>query len=297
MSGSSLYPVGYQRGTFAPSGDLAVHAECLAMRYAISAFEGVRGYVQEGGGAVRFFALDAHLARLGESLSMVRVDAPPIAPLEDVAQELVDRNTVQEDCYLRIAANATSEGTLRTPARAEFTVTLRPMGRRGLEGDALAVQLSGWRKPSDAVFPQRAKVVANYAGPRLADLEARASGYDVALLRSWEGHLAEAPTANLFLVQQGVVRTPRVCDSILAGITRATVLEICEELGVPAEECALSCADARASDEAFLSGTAIELAPIGRFDDVVLPDRRTVFPAIRDRYFARVRAQCSAPAR
>jgi branched-chain amino acid aminotransferase len=146
------------------------------------------------------------------------------------------------------------------------------------------------------VVPQRAKVISNYAGPRLAYLEAQKAGFDDVVLTTRHRLLSEAPTANLFLVHGTTLSTPRVCDGILPGITREFVMRIAREIGIEVRECALRRDDAYGASEAFLCGTGLEFARISRFDDRALGERAPILARIVDRYFDVVRAEEPAPA-
>jgi len=287
------FPWAARNGKLVLSTELTVPVGSLAMRYALSAFEGVRGYVQADGKTVRFFALRQHLQRLANTLEIVQLSPPPVDELWTAAHALLKANEVREDCYLRIAANAVSLGTLKDERATEmaYDLTLQPMGRKPWAGGSggWSVLISDHRKPSDDIFPQRAKVISNYAGPRLAYLEAKRAGYDDVILRTIDGHLSEAPTANLFIVRDGKVLTPPASDAILLGITRQSVIQICRQAGIPAEECRLRPEDARSADEAFLTGTGLELMPIRAFDGKPIGGTHDIFSRIHNAYFEIVR--------
>lgn len=292
MGKSPYFSWAARNGKLVEFDELTVPAVSLSMRYALSAFEGVRGYLQADGKTLRFFALREHLQRLTATLEIIRLPAPSADSLVEAAQELVRVNNVQEDCYLRIAVNAISLGTLKDGGNEiAYDLVLQPMGRKPWATDAsgLSVAISKREKPSDQIFPQRAKVISNYAGPRLAYLEAKDAGYDDVIMRTEEGFLSESPTANLFLVQNGRVVTPRCCDAILFGVTRRHILRLCQHLGIPSQEIPLRAEDAYSANEAFLTGTGLELAPIGSFDGRTLRGPREVLPKIRDAYFNMVR--------
>jgi branched-chain amino acid aminotransferase len=110
------------------------------------------------------------------------------------------------------------------------------------------------------------------------------------ILRTLDGHLSEAPTANLFIARGGKVLTPPPCDSILLGITRQYVIQICRQAGIPAEECTLRPEDAYSADEAFLTGTGLELMPIRAFDGKPIGVAHNIFSRIYDAYFEIVRS-------
>jgi branched-chain amino acid aminotransferase len=281
-----------RNGKLVKFDELTVHTACLSMRYALSAFEGVRGYLQADGKTLRFFALREHLRRLGATLEIIRLLAPSIDDLVQTAEELARVNQVQEDCYLRISVNAVSLGTLKDGGdEIAHDLILQPMGRKPwtTDGGGLSVAISRLKKPGDHVFPQRAKVISNYAGPRIAYLKAKDTGHDDVIMLTEDGLLSESPTANFFLVHNGRVVTPRCCDSILPGVTRRHVLKLCRQMGISAEEAALQPEDAYSADEAFLTGTGLELAPIESVDGRKMRGPREILPKIRDAYFAMVR--------
>jgi branched-chain amino acid aminotransferase len=288
---AGAYAWAYRGGTLVPHDALTIHAESIAMRYAVSAFEGIRGYVQRDGGEVRYFALDAHLARLGETLRLIGLPQVRPGEVEAAAAELLLANAVDADCYLRVAVNAVSLGTLKGSTETEVFASLQPMGRKPwvASGEGLSVAISTWQKPSDDVFPQRAKVICNYGGPRLAYIDARARGFDDVVLTTAHGTLSEAPTANLFLVIDGTIATPRLSDGILPGITRGHLIALGRALGWAVMERALTPVDAYRASEAFLCGTGLEIAPIARIDDHVLSDERPVSSRLAAAYFELVR--------
>ncbi len=280
-------------GAFVPHGELLIHRDSQAMRYAVVVFEGVRAYLQEDGSSVRYFALDEHLDRLDRSVRALELPAlvPDRAALRRLLRELLVRNDVREDCYLRLTASAPDLGTMSAPGSTSWSASLKLMGRgRSLARQAaLAVSISAWHKPTERMFPQHVKSISNYNGPRLALLQARRDGFDDTILTTGEGRLAEAPTANLFLVRDGMLLTPRPEDGILLGVTRGVVLRMAAELGLPTHERELFPQDAYAADEAFLCGTGLEFASIASFDRRPVRGRATT-AALVARYFRCVRS-------
>ena len=295
MSGAGA--IAYHAGRFVPAAEARVPAGSLAMRYALSVFEGVRLYLAHGVASGRpvAFRLDDHLARLRRSLHVMRMPCGDLDALPGIVDELVTRNEVREDTYLRLAVSIVTPGTLGvTAVETATTATLTRMGRKKwlAEGAAMKLRIGPWQRAGELVFPPAVKCIANYAGARLATLQARAEGYDDAILVGADGRLAEAPTANLFLIRGGVLRTPPLRDGVLAGITRATLLELAAGLGIPAREETLTRGDAYEADEAFLCGTGLELAPIASFDGlaVAAPAPGPVTRRLLDAYFQRVRS-------
>ncbi len=125
------------------------------------------------------------------------------------------------------------------------------------------------RKAGPEVFPPQAKVAAAYLGPMLAKRRAVTYGYDEVVLLDREGRVAEAPTANVFAVHDGLLTTPPT-ERVLAGITRASLLEIARAEGLAAREAHLTADELARADEAFLASTSLPLLPIASVDGQVM---------------------------
>lgn len=291
------YPHVYFRGRWTTRDEAVVPVGSLAMRYGISVFEGLRLYEPQGGGLARPFLLDEHLERMRRSLRTMRLPDPGIDSLPEVIGELAERNDIRADAYVRIAATPFHPGDLGDPGIAELSATAAPMGRKPwLAGNrAMRLRITDWQRAAPQAHPPAAKNIANYAGPRLAWLEAKEAGYDGCVLTNRFGRLSEAPTAALFLVHGGVLSTPALSEDVLPSITRAWVLRRADQLGVQAREGELTTQDAYLADEAFLCGTGIEFAPVLSFDRrEPLPHGVPLGPvtaALVGRFFTEVRSQ------
>jgi len=100
----------------------------------------------------------------------------------------------------------------------------------------------------------------------LAAREARGLGYDESLMLDVDGYVAEASGENLFIVTKGVVRTTAL-PTVLAGITRHSVLTLLADLGIPTREERFTRDEVYLADEAFFTGTAVEVTPVRELDD------------------------------
>jgi branched-chain amino acid aminotransferase len=123
----------------------------------------------------------------------------------------------------------------------------------------------------DDIMPPQAKVSANYASPMVAKAKAQAAGYDEIVLVDEEGHVAEGPTTNLFIVSGGVLITPPPAH-VLHGVTRASILELAEADGIEAVERDVTPDQLRTADEAFLTGTTAGVWPVTSVDGEKLGD-------------------------
>ncbi|SDC96804.1 aminotransferase class IV [Actinokineospora iranica] len=264
----TAYPHVFFADRWGAAADAAVPLGSLAMRYALSVFEGIRLYRGLDGARPRPFLLAEHVRRLADSLALTRLPDPGIERVPELIDELIERNAIDADAYVRVAVTPLNPGGLGDGADPALTITAAPMGRKQwlAKGTGMALTVSDWQRAPGAAFPAAAKNISNYAGPRLALLAARDAGFDGCVLTNQAGRLCEAPTAALFLVHNGVLRTPALSEDVLPSITRAWLLARAASDGIPVAEAELTREDAYTADEAFLCGTGIEIAPVREFD-------------------------------
>jgi branched-chain amino acid aminotransferase len=148
---------------------------------------------------------------------------------------------------------------------------------------------STFQRPNPRGFRIHAKAAGHYVNSILASQEAKAAGYDEALLEDMQGYIAEGPGANMFFEKNEVLYTP-AGGNILEGITRATVLEICAELAIPVQVKPCSYEELREADAAFFCGTAAEVIGWKSIDDYTFPKpwKDTVGAQVQAAYKERV---------
>jgi branched-chain amino acid aminotransferase len=132
------------------------------------------------------------------------------------------------------------------------------------------VMTSSFQRPNPKGFKIEAKASGHYVNSLLASHEAKDNGYDEALLLDINDNVAEAPGANVFFEKDGKLFTPAL-GNILPGITRATVIEICNELEIRVEEKSFKIDEFKNADAAFFCGTAAEVIGLQSIDDVKFP--------------------------
>ncbi|MBP2705465.1 aminotransferase class IV [Microbispora sp. RL4-1S] len=286
------YSVVYHDGHYVPSAAAVLPVGSIALRYAVSVFEGVRLYAGAHG-AVTAWLLDQHLERLRNSCRIMGLDDDECAEVPRILRHLVEVNEVTGDSYVRIAVSAGNAGGIDAAAEPVLTVTVTPSGRKRWLADDTGMRLtiSGWSRPGPATFPNEAKNISAYAGPRLALAEARRDGYDNCLLLTVDGLVSEAPTATVFLVEGDRLVTPRLADAVLPSVTRAWVLATAADLGLSAAEEAVTPDRVRAADEVFLCGTGIEFGPVREVDGAAVGSwpRRPVTARLVEEHFAQAR--------
>jgi branched-chain amino acid aminotransferase len=143
----------------------------------------------------------------------------------------------------------------------------------------------------------RVKASANYLNGRVTGVDARAKGFDTAVMLNEHGRVSEGPGQNVFLVRDGVLVTPRTTDAILEGVTRETVIRLARELGVPVEEREVDPTELYVADELFFAGTAWEVTPVVDIDTYVVGDGAMgpLTRRLQTAYLDLVRGRAEAP--
>lgn len=256
-----------------PADDIRLGPSTQGLNYGTAVFEGIRAY-RSADGELLVFRMREHYERLARSAATLRMSLPaPIERLGELTVELLRRNAHDSDVYIRplLTKIALEPGTrfgvrLRGVSSTLFITTVA-MGAYVPE-TGLRVGVSSWRRTPDVCLPSRAKIAGGYANVALAVDEAQAAGLDDTILLDVHGRVAEASTANVFMVIDGTLVTPPPSADILPGITRATVLEAARaELGMDVIERHIARSELAAASEVFLTGTGVEIAPVVQVDD------------------------------
>lgn len=262
-----------------------------AMKYGASVFEGIRGYWNAERGILYVFALDDHLNRLFDSMKLMAMEHDLTKDrLKHWIKNLLQKNQLMQDCYIRVAASIAKEnGTLTASSPVWVSITTEPKGRK-TDKEGIHITVSSWTRVDDDMMPPRIKCIANYQNSRLAMIEALQNGYDNVLLLNRQGKVAEAPTCSFFIVKDGFLITPRTTDGILESITRRFVIDLAPSLGVETRERPLDRSEIVLADEAFLCGTGAEILPVHRMDQYTIGQGKTgpITKKIRNAYFSTV---------
>ena len=141
--------------------------------------------------------------------------------------------------------------------------------------------MSSWTRQEDRSLPLRGKISGAYITSSLAKTEASLSGFDEALLLNSNGKVSEASGMNLFIVRNNELITPSVDQDILEGITRASVIELAQSMGIKVIERAVDKTELFIADEVFLTGTAAKITPIKKIESTTLTSDRPVMNKLK----------------
>ncbi len=258
----------WMNGSFIPWNEARVHVLSHGLHYGSSIFEGLRAYKTERGTAV--FRLKEHMDRFHYSAQAIRMKVPYSADeLSSITLELLKRNNV-EACYIRPHAAFGYGAMGLNPATAAVDVTIAcwPWGAY-LPIESADIKVSRYIRIHPRSTVADAKIGGHYVNSILAVQEVQGTHYHEALFLDYEGNIAEGPGANFFIIKDREIITPP-CGTILPGITRASVIEIARDKGFVVTERKLTVAEAQDADEAFFTGTAAEMTPIGSIEDKAL---------------------------
>jgi branched-chain amino acid aminotransferase len=247
--------------------DAKVHVLAHGLHYGTGIFEGMRCYATGEGPAV--FRLDAHLDRFYRSAELYELTIPyEQEALAEATLELIRANRL-EAAYLRPIAFFDAATLSVWTKECPVSVAIAGFPTGSYHADAatgVRVTVSSIRKFDNAAIPAWGKACGQYINSVRAVQEAQRRGYDEALLLNSRGDVAEGSGENLFLVRDGGIVTNDKDASILMGVTRASILEIANDLGIPTHVATISVEDVYHADELFFSGTAVEVTPIREVD-------------------------------
>jgi branched-chain amino acid aminotransferase len=288
----------WMNGRWVPWDDAKIHILSHVVHYASSVFEGIRSYATPRGPAI--FRLEEHMDRLMLSARIYRMEMPfTRQQIRDACVEIVSINELKE-CYIRPLVYRGYENLGVNPFGNPVDVAIAafPWGKY-LGDDAVskgvAVKVSSWQRLAPNTMPAMAKASANYMNSQLMKMEALVDGYSEAVALDVNGFVSEGSGQNLFAVLRGEIVTPTLASSVLAGITRDSVLTLARELGYRVREDVMPRELLYAADELFYSGTAVEVTPITSVDRITVGDgtRGPVTRAIQEAFFGIVRGEAA----
>jgi branched-chain amino acid aminotransferase len=257
--------------------DATCHVMSHALHYGSSVFEGIRCY--DTGDGPSIFRLSDHMRRLYESAKIYRMDIPfTQAELEQAVVDTVRENNLSS-CYIRpLAFRGLGEMGVN-PQTCPVNVVIaawswgKYLGEEAME-DGVSVRVSSWRRPAPDTFPAMAKAGGNYLNSQLIKMEATNDGFDEGIALDYQGFVSEGSGENIFIVRNGAVYTPPTSSSILPGITRHCVVTLAREMGIKIRQQVIPREALYVADEVFFSGTAAEITPVSKIDNIVIGEGR-----------------------
>jgi len=268
----------WQNGRLVPWDEARVHVMAHALHYGSNVFEGIRCYdTRTVGPAV--LCLDAHLARLYKSARIYRMEIPyPRDELKQAILSTIAANKLRS-CYIRplVYRGYGSIGVEPRGCPVEVVIATiewgRYLGEEAIE-QGVDVGVSSWRRMAPGTLPAGAKVGGHYTNSQLIHMEAAEHGYAEGIALDINGYVSEGSGENLFVIEDGIIRTPPRSSSILGGITRSCIMALAADLGYTVREEVLAREALYTADEIFFTGTAAEVTPIRSVDRIPIGNGR-----------------------
>jgi branched-chain amino acid aminotransferase len=248
-------------GKLVPWQEANVHVLTHGLHYASAVFEGERAY----GGEI--FKCTEHSERLKRSAEILDFTIPYSIPEIDAAKRLVVEKNGKQDAYVRPIAWRGSEmmgvsaqnNTIHLAiASWEWPSYFDPEQRN----KGIRLDLAEYRRPDPKTIPASAKAAGLYMICTISKHKAERKGYADAMMLDWQGRVAECTGANIFFIKDGSIHTP-IADCFLAGITRATVIDLARRRGIEVLERRIMPEELPGFSECFITGSAAEVTAVG----------------------------------
>ena len=264
----------WHNGKFIPWDDAKIHVLSHVVSYGSSIFEGLRCYETAAGPAI--FRLRDHVRRMFDSAKIYRIENFGFTreQLADAMVELVRVNGLR-NCYIRpiVLRGYGQIGVDGRKAPVEVYLACWEWGQY-LGEEALAngvdVCIASWSRIAPNTLPALSKAGGNYLNSQLIRMEANVNGYEEGIALDASGYVSEGSGENIFVIRDGTIYTPPLGTSVLPGITRDSVLRLCEDLHIPVVETLVPRELLYIADEVFFTGTAAEITPVRSVDRIAI---------------------------
>ena len=254
----------YFNGAFVKATDAKMDLYSQSLHYGYAVFEGIKSYKTANG--TKIFKAKEHYDRLRYSAASMKILFNyRTEKLTELSYEVLRQNNFT-NAYLRPIVLCSPNMSLSKSKESYLAIEAWEW-TNGYLANKMRLMTSSYRRLNPSGFHINAKVSGHYVNSILACQEAKDNGFDEALLLDINGHVAEGPGANIFYENDGVLYTPAP-GNILPGITRATVIEICNELNIRVEEKLFVPQELYGTDSAFYCGTAAEIVELASLDNI-----------------------------
>lgn len=267
------YDVGNRRvwfkGEIINVNDAKINVLAPTSQFGLNVFEGIPCYWNDAKKQLYAFRLDDHYDRLLKSARLLQIDCPYTKDeLKRAFIDVIKENEYTSNLSVRQTLFVDGFGSWGSDGPVEMFIAPIPRQNTSAEYNkkGLRVCVTSWRRISDDTISPRVKCGANYINSRVGQREALRNGYDTCLFINGIGKLSEGPGSCLFIIKKDKLITPCLTDSVLESITRDTIIQLAESLGISVEERSVDRTELYTCDEAFLCGSAMELTPIISID-------------------------------
>ncbi|KAF1853103.1 hypothetical protein Lal_00009463 [Lupinus albus] len=235
-----------------------------SLHYGYAVFEGIKSYKTANG--TKIFKAEEHYDRLRKSAEAMHMPFHySTEEMVETTYKLLEINNLS-NAYIRPLVICSPNMSLSKGQKSYLVIEVWNWDN-GYLANKLRIMTSSFQRPNPKAFKIEAKVSGHYVNSILASQQAKDKGFDEALVLDENGNVAESSGANVFYEKDGKLYTPQK-GNILPGITRATVFEICNQLGISYEEKLFTPQEMQGADAAFFCGTAAEIVAVESLNDI-----------------------------
>lgn len=293
------FPYAFFEGKVVKIEDAKVSIMTNALQYGTAIFGGIRGYYNSEEKSVYVFRLDDHCKRFLSSVKILGCSFPySHEQFKKIVIDLIKKNNPTTNCYLRPYGYVgnTELGPNFANVTLDFSLHMIPLEEYMPVSKGLSLTVSSWQRISDNAIPTRAKISGGYANSALARKEATDGGFDEAILLNSRGYVSEGSAENIFLVRDGKLITPGLSEGVLEGITRRSVMQIAEDMGIETIERPIERSELYIADEVFLTGTGCQVAWVDKIDGRQIGEKKIglITKKLQDKFFNIVRGKDKA---
>ncbi len=263
----------WMNGKLVPFKNAKVHVLTHALHYSTAIFEGIRCYNTLNGPAI--FRLSEHVDRFFNSAKLYGMKMRYTKrQITDAIVKTVKASGLKE-CYIRPIAYY-GYGTMGlTPTLNKVDVSIScwewKMGEsKAGKFSGSKCKISKWIRIDSKSQPMQSKSAANYSNAALARVEALKNGYDEAIMLNSSGKVAEGSAENIFIIKNGIIKTPPLNADILNGITRDSLIQLIKVNGIKLVEKNITVKEMLKADEIFMTGTAAEVKSVTKINKTLI---------------------------
>ena len=277
-------PYAWFNGQCIPFAEAKISIATHALHYGTAAFGGMRAIpCPSNENQFLLFRTEKHIKRLVQSARFLLTEISE-EYIYSALEKTLKKNKPTNPIYIRPFVYTSDLGIAPRLHNIEtdFFIYCIELGDY-LSPDGVTCRMSSWTRQEDRSLPLRGKISGAYITSSLAKTEASLSGFDEALLLNSNGKVSEASGMNLFIVRNNDLITPSVDQDILEGITRASVIELAQSMGINVIERAVDKTELFIADEVFLTGTAAKITPIKKIESTTLSAERPIMNKLKSK--------------
>ena len=275
-------PYAWFNGQCIPFAEAKISIATHALHYGTAAFGGMRAIPSPSNeNQFLLFRTEKHIKRLVQSAKFLLTEISE-EYIYSALEKTIKKNKPTNPINIRPFVYTSDLGIAPRLHNIEtdFFIYCIELGDY-LSPDGVTCRVSSWTRQEDRSLPLRGKISGAYITSSLAKTEASLSGFDEALLLNSNGKVSEASGMNLFIVRNNELITPSVDQDILEGITRASVIELAQSMGIKVIERAVDKTELFIADEVFLTGTAAKITPIKKIESTTLASDRPIMKRLK----------------